>query len=185
MSGKQPHSVHSVTSKRTEIYAYAAALLVDASAFLGRMHEVAGGPSRREGRELDGREQRLAGAAAAGYSAVAACSALGARLLLVERDAVARDVADAPLPSRAEFGVTHLDPDERALVEGLRRSVDASADAVEVAANSWRALDDAAGLLEQLSLLRSHLDGVAPLLDVQWPEQDAQATRGSTSARRP
>lgn len=136
---------------RAERYALAGALAVTTADLLRALHRAAGVPG--EVASLSPQRRLLAIAAAKSRGAAGACSALVARLLIVERDEARRDVPDIGSPEYIEPGVTTVEGLAAYAEQVSRRAAIAARADVAAAAEQWQGWDGAAALeIEQLLL---------------------------------
>ena len=149
---------------RTARYALAGALSVTTSELLQQVHRVAGGPVE-DVASLTESDRPVAVTVARARSAAAACSALVARLLIIDRDNARRELPEVGGPASVEPGVTTVEL-EPYMWQASLRVTDAARAEVAVAAELWQNRDDADGSAIEQNLLRllGYVDAVRELL---------------------
>lgn len=175
---------------RSRSYALAGAFAVTTSELLRRLHDLAGGPGRRDLSTMTQHQRAVLGAAAHGYSAAAACSALTARLLLHERELVGAEVPGVAPPTRIELGVTALEGLDHMSWRVTTRVALAAHAEIETARGAWTQWGgpDSVEVQGLLATMTAYAENVLDLLDrtepVDLPAVDLLSP-GSNAADRP
>jgi hypothetical protein len=148
-----------------EVYPFAGALCVTTGKLLTAVHRAAGPPPSADGGELLDSDRRLRTAAGVAYGAAAACSALSARLLLVEREALRERVAEIDAPRSLELGVTALDATETASWRSTVRAAAAAAAELSRCADLWSVQNAAEGVQDLIFQLAAYVDELVAVLE--------------------
>ena len=137
---------------RGDLYALAGALSVTVSGLLQQLHQAAGGPvTDVEALSEDRRSVVVAAEYARG--AAAACSALVARLLIIERDAARRGLPELGRPASVEPGVTSVELGPY-LWQASQRVAQSARTEVGAAVQRWQDREDEAAKAITLTLER-------------------------------
>jgi hypothetical protein len=150
------------------LYALAGAMAVETAELLKTLHRLVGPPG--ESADVPPRRRGLVAAAVRTYGALGACSALTARLLLLERDAACQRLGELPGPHLPVVGVTVLEETDRASWRGTVRAVAAALAELADARDAWRATaEDGETAVTSLETLMRYVDDVATVLESAEP----------------
>jgi hypothetical protein len=158
---------------KREAYPFAGALCVTAGALLAQIHDAAGPPPARAGFHLPDDQRGLAVAAATGYGAAAACAALSARLLLIEREMTCEQLPEVPRSRALELGVTIVESTEAQAWRATVRAAAAARAELEVCVGAWsggKELTNAAEVVATANRLIAYIDELVAVLERIEPE---------------
>lgn len=153
---------------RGDRYALGGALSVATAELLRLVHRAAGGPVD-DVASLTPQRRALVVAAVRARSAAAACSALVARLLILDRESARKQMHEVGRPDFVEPGVTTLEGIEPYVWQASLRAVKAARAEVAVAVEHWQGWDGSSAqeIEQQLVQLLGYVDDLTALLEAQ------------------
>src|SRR4051794_13580357 len=146
-------------------------MTVTNSDLIRELHRAIGGPPGLDGETGDSESMAVASAGARALSAAAACSAVVARLFLVERDEARVALRLLDPPQRLEPGVTALEESQHSVWSATVRAVAAAGAEVVGARSAWEVWDTeaASAVRSDLDTLLQYVDRLALLLESTEP----------------
>jgi hypothetical protein len=150
---------------KREAYPFAGALSVTAGNLLAQVHESAGAPPSADASEWTADQRTLWAAAGRAYGAIAACSAVAARLLLIEKEALRQQVPEVGVPQRFELGATTLEASEARAWAATVRAAAAARGELAGCLSAWVDLPGADRILRLTGQLIDYVDELAAVFE--------------------